>query len=471
MTAVVAGRPGLADRAPVPHPTGFLPSTLVSAARSAAPRTRTVIGAAAGSVAGVYPGLLPRSAVVEGLVVGLLATTGVVIAALTAWLWAHTVRRDGTPRGRDRAGFAALAGGAGAVTAAVAWSAQWTRTHPVAGFDAGGGWYWACAMGVAAATCALTLGSVRLCRAHPRRMLAVLTASVSLGSVAGAGLVDERPAVAESAAGTVTALPTRSGGPRSLIGGDTLGEHGRRFVADTADPRSVRAYAGLGSAPTAEARAALAVDDLVRLGGLSKSAVVVMVPTGSGWIDGAAARSFEELFDGDVAEIGVQYADTPSWVSYLFAPDDAADAARALLNAVSERIMALPGPDRPGLYVYGESLGAAAGSRALAEAPHAQGMLCGALWTGPPARFDDPVPARSTVTVNASDPVPRWDPALAVRPPEDAGPGGARAAAPPWLPVVSFVQSSVDVITSRSGPEGTGHVYGAAQGQGLTECE
>src|SRR5699024_8728654 len=130
----------------------------------------------------------------------------------------------------------------------------------------------------------------------------------------------------------------------------------------------------------------------------------------------------------------------------------------------------LPPPARPELYVYGESLGAAAGSQALAQAPQARRMLCGALWVGPPARFRDPVPARSTTAVNASDPVPHWDPALAVRPSEDAGPDGAGTAAPPWLPVVSFVQSSVDVITSRAGPEGTGHVYGAAQMRGLPVC-
>lgn len=470
MTATVAGRPGPAAGVPVPSAASILPSSVLSAARRIAPRARTVVGASAGSVAGVYPGLLPRSAVVEGLVVGLLATAGVAVAALTTWLWARAAGRTATPHGRNRAGFATLAGGAGAVTAAVAWSAQWTRTHPVPGIDAGGGLYWACAMGIAAATCMLVLGAMRLGRSHPRGTLAAVLASASLAPVAGAGLVDRHPAVANAAARPATALPTRSSGPGSLIDADTLGDHGRRFVADSAHPGSVRVYAGLGSAPTAPARAALAVDDLARLGGLDKSAVVVMVPTGSGWIDGSAARGFEELFAGDVAEVGVQYADTPSWVSYLFAPGDAAGAARALLRAVADRIGRLPVPDRPQLYVYGESLGAAAGSQALATAPRARGMLCGALWVGPPARFDDPVPARSAVAVNASDPVPQWDPALSVRPPEGSGPGGARAAAPPWLPVVSFVQSSVDVITSRAGPKGTGHVYGAAQVRGLPVC-
>src|SRR5699024_7185813 len=179
--------------AAVPSLAELLTSRVVSAARGCAPRARTVVGASAGSIVGVYPGLLPRSAVVEGLVVGLLATAGVAVAVLATWLWALVARRNPIPSGRNRAGFATLAGGAGASTAAVAWSAQWTRTHPVPGIDAGGGRYWACAMLIAAATCALVLGTLRLCRAHPRGTLATVLASLSFRTVAGAGLVDRPP--------------------------------------------------------------------------------------------------------------------------------------------------------------------------------------------------------------------------------------------------------------------------------------
>ncbi|QDQ97750.1 alpha/beta-hydrolase family protein [Tomitella fengzijianii] len=461
MPALPVLAPGGVARGPLPRLAG---TRAAAVARALVPRTRTLVGGSAGAAAGVYPGIMPRSMLVEGLAAGVFAVLGVGFAVLVTWLWARMVRRPGGSPGRSRAGIATAVGCAGAVTAAVAWSAQWARVSalPVSGGHPSGG-YWLGVSAIAAAVCVTVLGAVRLIRARPRAVAALAVVLVAFGSVSGAAALDGRPAADPAAA---TTMSTRSGGPGSLIDWDTLGDHGRRFVADTSHPGAVRAYAGLGSAADVSARAALAADDMVRAGGLGRSAVVVMVPTGSGWIDGTAAAGFEELFGGDVAEVGMQYSSAPSWVSYLFAPDDAAAAAGALISAVADRIDGLPAAARPDLYVYGESMGAAAGSRALAEVPRAREMLCGALWVGPPARFTDPVPARSSVVVNDSDPVPNWDPETAVRP---AG-GATGAAAPPWIPVVSFLQSSVDVITSRSGPPGTGHVYGDGQVRGLPAC-
>src|SRR5699024_6058099 len=132
--------------------------------------------------------------------------------------------------------------------------------------------------------------------------------------------------------------------------------------------------------------------------------------------------------------------------------------------AVVERMSRLPAPERPDLHVYGESLGAAAGSRALADAPAAQRLLCSALWVGPPGGFTDPTPRRSTVVANATDPVPHWSPELAVRPHTRHG------SAAPWLPIVSFLQTSADLLISRAAPEGAGHVYGAGQVSGMHVC-
>ena len=47
----------------------------------------------------------------------------------------------------------------------------------------------------------------------------------------------------------------------------------------------IRTYAGLDSAASVEDRARLAVDDLERAGGFSRSVLVVATTTGSGWID------------------------------------------------------------------------------------------------------------------------------------------------------------------------------------------
>ncbi|GAA4816750.1 alpha/beta-hydrolase family protein [Tomitella cavernea] len=449
--------PGAVARSPLPRGAGTRVSAL---AHALAPRTRTVVGGSAGAVAGVYPGIMPRSVWVEGVTVGAFAVIGVALTVLMTWLWARATRRLGGSPGRSRSAIATAVGCLGAVTAAAAWSAQSDR---VSELSASGG-YRPAVFAVAVAVCATALGAVRLVRARPRAVAALAVVLAALGSVSGAVALDEPPAAASSLA--ATAMSTRSGGPGSLVAWDSLGGHGRRFVGDTAHPGAIRTYAGLGSAADVTARAALAADDMVRAGGLDRRAVVVMVPTGSGWIDGTAAAGFEEFFGGDVAEVGMQYSSAPSWVSYLFAPDEAASAAHALISAVAARVSSVPAPRRPELYVYGESMGAAAGARALADAPQARGMLCGALWVGPPARFTDPVPGRSSVVVNASDPVPRWDPALALHPAE----GAAEAAAPPWVPGVSFLQRSVDVVVSRSGPAGTGHVYGGGQVRGLPTC-
>ena len=77
----------------------------------------------------------------------------------------------------------------------------------------------------------------------------------------------------------------------------------------------VRAYAGLQSAPTAEQRARLAVDDLPRAGGFGRGTLAVVTTTGSG--DPSAVDSLEYLTGGDVATVSMQYSYLPSWLSYL----------------------------------------------------------------------------------------------------------------------------------------------------------
>ncbi|WP_407829790.1 alpha/beta-hydrolase family protein, partial [Staphylococcus aureus] len=82
-------------------------------------------------------------------------------------------------------------------------------------------------------------------------------------------------------------------------------------------------YAGLDSAPDTASRAALAVSELDRVGGFARNSVVVAVPTGSGWIDTHAVDGIEQRFGGDVAIVGQQYSDAPSWATFLFSRDDA----------------------------------------------------------------------------------------------------------------------------------------------------
>src|SRR5215471_15474862 len=91
----------------------------------------------------------------------------------------------------------------------------------------------------------------------------------------------------------------RSGGPGSLVSWNSLGREGRKFVAtgpSAADIQSwtderaeqpIRAYAGLESAGTSEARAALAVSDLERAGGFKRKNLLVVTTTDESAFSGA----------------------------------------------------------------------------------------------------------------------------------------------------------------------------------------
>jgi uncharacterized membrane protein len=256
----------------------------------------------------------------------------------------------------------------------------------------------------------------------------------------------------------------RSGSTESAVSWPSLGAEGRKFV--TGSPAGpVRVYVGLDSAPDMNSRVALAVRELERSGGLERSNIVVAVPTGSGWIDGNAARGFYERFGGDVAIVGMQYSYAPSWATFLFGRDDAVAYARALFTAVENRVGTLA--HKPKLYVYGQSLGALGGSSIFADDADQDQRTCATLWAGPPA--GQVHRAGATVLANSSDPVVHWSPSLLWRAPElrDVR---VDAPVPQWLPVVSFLQTSADLLAALNAPPGHGHRYGTDQGTAIGTC-
>lgn len=197
------------------------------------------------------------------------------------------------------------------------------------------------------------------------------------------------------------------------------------------------------AAGSPEGRAEDAVRALRAAGGFARRTVVVVVPTGSGWADPEALATVDAATGGDVATVTLPYDDAPSWLSYLTARDDAVATTDALLAAVAR---ARPPGTR--VLLYGQSLGALAGAQAWAGRPAAAD---GALWVGPPA---DTRTAGGTVVVHPSDPAAVWSPRMLVAPPE-------RPTTVPWVPVVSFVQTSVDLLGAVGAPAGHGHHYGA----------
>lgn len=202
------------------------------------------------------------------------------------------------------------------------------------------------------------------------------------------------------------------------------------------------------------------------------SAVVVIVPTGSGWVDASAVTGFEERFHGDVAFVAMQYSAVPSWQAYLTSPDAATDSAIAVVRALDQRLRTLP--TRPDVYVFGQSLGAIGADAARGWADRAGVRLTGTVLSGPPAGTVEPRPdcARRTVLANATDPVVDADASLLWRPPtRDVTTIGAPRAAAPWIPGVSFVGTALDLAVSLDGPVGTGHHYGVEQGLAAAPCQ
>lgn len=221
-----------------------------------------------------------------------------------------------------------------------------------------------------------------------------------------------------------------------------------------------------------DVRARMIVDRWVADGGLDRRAVVIAVPTGSGWVDGSAIEGFRTRFGDDVALLALPYANVPSWQAFIGDREAAGRSATALLRTVTHRLAQRPHGHRPELLLYGQSLGAVGADVARIWAEHeAADLPLTTLLTAPP---DDSVTPRSAtprrVLANPSDPVVRWSFAGLWRPPhtpDDAVSVGRRTPRPPWFPIASFVTTSIDLLTALDGPTGTGHRYGTEQ-TGLT---
>ncbi|HET8728159.1 MAG TPA: alpha/beta-hydrolase family protein [Alphaproteobacteria bacterium] len=307
--------------------------------------------------------------------------------------------------------------------------------------------------------------------------------------------------------------PGKTGSAASLVAWDDLGRAGREYVSagPTADGigrflgreamAPVRVYVGLNAADTAAARARLALDELKRAGGFERSVLIVVMPTGTGWIDPAAMDTVEYLHGGDVASVAMQYSYLTSWLSLLVEPGYGGEAARALFDAVYGHWTTLPAADRPLLYLHGLSLGALSSENSAELFEVLGDPYHGALWSGPPfpsriwqsvtadrepgspawlPRFRDGSFVRFTGQENAlaipgarwgpmrvvylqyaSDPVTFFDPRALWREPDwMARPRGPDVSPElRWYPVVTLLQLVLDMAMATTAPMGHGHVY------------
>lgn len=395
------------------------------------PRASTAIAAAIGVALSVFPSRLPHDPFTQGVVTTLLVAVAVAIARPIRRASAHFT---------GRVHQVVLWICAGVVAASlVAHQLIEGSMRTSIGLHGIGIGYWLCMAAASGAT--LLLGHIcRLAWRHRRRLwrtgliLAVILAYFSPIS----------PANAQTTLSVPTASSERPLEHRSPVG-------------------AVRAYAEQRPGESVQAQADRVADQFVARGGLRVDHVVIAIPTGSGWIDPAFVKGLEGRFGSDVATVGMQYDDLPSWMSYLLHQDDADAAARALFRAISHRIDRLPPSQRPQLHVYGESLGATAGQSIFTGSggARARSQVCSVLWVGTPGGAKVGLPRETSVT-NADDPVVHTHPSDLWSPSGDGR---------PWLPVVSYVQSGADLIDALLMPDGHGHKYGPRQADSLQTCE
>lgn len=364
-------------------------------------------------------------------------------------------------------------------------------------------------------------------RGFKRRFSTLLATAVSVVIVAGvsAGLVFAAVAAVDRIYFDRNHLPEpgsaapssefRSAGPESAVAWESLGRHGAAFIGggptaseiteltdrDAIEP--IRVYAGLESAPTAEERAALVVDELERTGAFGRNVLVVATTTGSGWLEPQTVDAIEYLHGGDTAIASMQYAYTPSWVSFLFDPDAPFDAARVLFDAIEAKVNTLPADDRPLLVTYGLSLGAHGGQAVFKDLAELRERTDGALFVGSPngsqlwrtlqAARDNNSPAwqptldegrevrwisragdedllsgpwdnpRILYLQHATDPITWLSPQLLWTSPEWLETGQRSPDISPvmrWIPIVTGLQVTLDMLVSEAVPAAYGHNYG-----------
>lgn len=435
-------------------------------------------------VASLTPTLIPRTYLTQGVLSGACFAAGYGIGVALRWLWAYME----LPEPRERL-LVALKIVVAAVCAVIAllflwWTAEWqnsirrlmqlepaTSAHPVE----------VCLIAIVTFLVVIALArlfkgisrwiSERSDRFVPRRVSKVIGFAVAIllfWTIANGVLFRYLLQAADSSFAAVDALiePDRpqpasalkTGSSASLIRWEELGRAGREFIAtgpaaaeisafthtDALEP--IRVYVGLGAAKTAEERAQLALEELKRVGAFERSVLVVITPTGSGWVDPAAMDSIEYLHRGDVASVAQQYSYLSSPLSLLLEPEYGSEAAKALFAAVYGYWTTLPHGHRPKLYLHGLSLGALNSEKSAELFELLGDPIQGALWSGPP--FEAGMWRRVTEHRNPGSPawLPQFGNGSFVRFMNQNGdPGPADA---PWGPLrVVYLQYASDAIT------------------------
>src|SRR6266508_856140 len=104
----------------------------------------------------------------------------------------------------------------------------------------------------------------------------------------------------------------------------------------------IRTYVGFNSEPLYQTgRAELALAELARTGAFDRSVLLLISPTGTGWVDHTLIEAAEFLTRGDIATCCIQYARYPSFLSVQKVALGRGQF-RLLLWGVTQRLAGLP---------------------------------------------------------------------------------------------------------------------------------
>ena len=329
---------------------------------------------------------------------------------------------------------------------------------------------------------------------------ALWTAGVVTAYNAGVGYVGRSNENIEPAYAMPPLSPLVSGSEESVSTFDDLGLQGRRYVTDVtskalieeimgepAEAPPIRVFIGFNSEPFYPmGRTEMAMKELERTGAFERSHLLLVSPTGTGWVDQTMIESAEFLTRGDIATCVIQYGRFPSFLSVQKVALGR-QQFRALLWSVRNRLAGMPEEDRPKVYVFGESLGAWASSDVVMY-QGIQGFdhygIDKALWVGLPGMakwsrngmasgrsdlvsdgavrvFDHPAELdglnsaerkrlRATILSHHNDPIAVMAPEMMIKEPDWLS--GERGRGVPddleWFPVGTFLQVVVDAMNA-----------------------
>ena len=317
---------------------------------------------------------------------------------------------------------------------------------------------------------------------------------------AGVGYIGRANEKVEASYAMPPISPLVSGSAESSSPFTRLGLQGRRYVTDVvspdmiedvlgepADQSPIRVFIGYNSEPMySMGRTEMAMAELERTGAFERSHLLLISPTGTGWVDQTMIESAEFLAKGDIATCVIQYGRFPSFLSVQKVALGR-HQFRALLWSVRQRLVERPPERRPRVLVFGESLGAWASSDTVMY----QGIegfdhygIDKALWVGLPGLakwsrngmaaggsrlvpdgsvrvFDNPgeIEAladeerrqlRAVVLSHDNDPIAVMSPDVLVREPEWLS--GDRGRGVPedmdYTPVSTFLQVAIDAMNA-----------------------